>query len=149
MNVLYLIGELWNKDQNIRIIMGLGLWYLNATFNNISVISISWWSVLLVKETGVPRENHQPAASHRQTPHHEQDSNSHDIHLNTLKLHVHTSVVAMLDFTLAITIYNILAFECTWWMLFQKHVVCTKFDIYVFMTEGFIMIFENLLQKNI
>jgi hypothetical protein len=28
----------------------------NATGNNISVIS--WWSVLLVEETGVPRENH-------------------------------------------------------------------------------------------
>jgi hypothetical protein len=27
----------------------------NVTFNNISVIS--WWSVLLVEETGVPREN--------------------------------------------------------------------------------------------
>ena len=27
------------------------------TFNNISVIS--WWSILLVEETGVPRENHQ------------------------------------------------------------------------------------------
>ena len=26
----------------------------NATFNNISVIS--WWSVLLVEETGVPRK---------------------------------------------------------------------------------------------
>jgi len=34
----------------------------NATFNNISVIS--WWSVLLVEETGVPGENHRPAASH-------------------------------------------------------------------------------------
>jgi hypothetical protein len=30
----------------------------NTTFNNISLIS--WWSVLLVEETGVPRENHQP-----------------------------------------------------------------------------------------
>ena len=28
----------------------------NATFNNISVIS--WWSVLLVEETGVPGKNH-------------------------------------------------------------------------------------------
>jgi len=28
----------------------------NATFNNIS--AISWWSVLLVEETGVPGENH-------------------------------------------------------------------------------------------
>ena len=34
----------------------------NATFNNISVIS--WWSVLLLEETGVPRENHQPDTSH-------------------------------------------------------------------------------------
>jgi hypothetical protein len=54
----------------------------NATFNNISVIS--WCSVLLVEETGVPGENHRPAASPGQTlvlkivsstPRHEQDSN--------------------------------------------------------------------------
>ena len=37
----------------------------NVTFNNISVIS--WRSILLVEETGVPVENHQPAASHWQT----------------------------------------------------------------------------------
>ena len=35
---------------------------LNATFKNIS--AILWLSVLLVKETEVPRENHRPAASH-------------------------------------------------------------------------------------
>jgi hypothetical protein len=35
---------------------------LNATFNNISVLS--WLSVLLVGETGVLRENHRPATSH-------------------------------------------------------------------------------------
>jgi hypothetical protein len=34
----------------------------NATFNNISVISFR--SVLLVKETGVPGENHRHVASH-------------------------------------------------------------------------------------
>jgi hypothetical protein len=34
----------------------------DATLNNISVIL--WQSVLLVEETGVPGENHQPAASH-------------------------------------------------------------------------------------
>jgi hypothetical protein len=34
----------------------------NATFNNILVISGR--SVLLVEETGVPVENHQPVASH-------------------------------------------------------------------------------------
>ena len=33
-----------------------------ATFNNFSVIS--WQSVLLVEETEVPTENHQPATSH-------------------------------------------------------------------------------------
>jgi len=30
----------------------------NANFNNISVIS--WWSGLLLEETGVTRENHRP-----------------------------------------------------------------------------------------
>jgi hypothetical protein len=34
----------------------------NATFNNISVIS--WQSVLLVEETGVPGENKRPASNH-------------------------------------------------------------------------------------
>jgi hypothetical protein len=43
-------------------IAGVRALMFNATFNNISVIS--WQSVLLVKETGIPRENHQPAASH-------------------------------------------------------------------------------------
>jgi hypothetical protein len=52
-----------------------------ATFNNISVIK--WWSVLLVEETGVPRENNWPVASYWQillhnvvssTPRHERNS---------------------------------------------------------------------------
>ena len=43
-----------------------GLWFMvfNSTFNNILVIS--WRSVLLVKETGVPEINHRPVASHWQ-----------------------------------------------------------------------------------
>jgi len=54
----------------------------NATVSNISVLS--WLSVLFVEETGVPGENHRPAASHWQTlshnvvsstSPHEQDSN--------------------------------------------------------------------------
>ena len=40
----------------------VGFMVFNVTFNNISVIS--WWSVLLVEETGRPGENHQPAVSH-------------------------------------------------------------------------------------
>ena len=52
-----------SRDAHEEIKFGL-VWFmvLNATFNNISVIS--WWSVLLVEETGVPGENHRPAASH-------------------------------------------------------------------------------------
>jgi hypothetical protein len=38
---------------------------LNATFNNISVIT--WQSVLLVEKTEVLGENHRPATSHWQT----------------------------------------------------------------------------------
>jgi hypothetical protein len=34
----------------------------NVTFNNITVTS--WQSVVLVEETGIPGENHRPAASH-------------------------------------------------------------------------------------
>ena len=41
-----------------------GFMVLNATFNNISVIS--WRSVLLVEEIRGPGENHQPTASHWQ-----------------------------------------------------------------------------------
>jgi hypothetical protein len=39
-----------------------GFLVFNATFNNIS--AISWWSVLLVVETGVPGENHRLAISY-------------------------------------------------------------------------------------
>jgi hypothetical protein len=62
---------------------GLGFMVFNATFNSISIIS--WWSVLLVEETGVPGENHRPVTSHWQTlslnavsstPCHEWGSNS-------------------------------------------------------------------------
>ena len=50
-----------------------------------AVSATSWWSVLLVEETGVPRENQWPAVSHRQTlshnvvssiPRQERNSNS-------------------------------------------------------------------------
>jgi hypothetical protein len=49
----------------------------NTTFNNISVIL--WRSVLLVEETGVPRENHWLATSHWQTL-------SHNMVSSTLRL---------------------------------------------------------------
>jgi hypothetical protein len=43
----------------------LGLWCLMPHSTIFSVIS--WWSVWLVEETWVHRENHRPAASHWQT----------------------------------------------------------------------------------
>jgi hypothetical protein len=52
-------------------------WFMvfNATFNNISVIL--WLSVLLAEETGIPGENHRPAASHLQTLSHNVVSGTH------------------------------------------------------------------------
>ena len=55
----------------------------NATFNNISVIS--WRSILLVEETGIPGENHQPAASHLQTLSHNVVSSTP--HLSEVRTH--------------------------------------------------------------
>ena len=48
------------QDPWYSIISILGVF--NTTFNNIS--AISWWSVLLMEETRVHGENHQPVASH-------------------------------------------------------------------------------------
>jgi hypothetical protein len=39
--------------------VGLWLMVFNVTFN---IISVSWWLVLLVEETGGPGENHRPVA---------------------------------------------------------------------------------------
>jgi len=61
----------------------------NTTFNNISIIS--WLSVLLVEETGVPGETHRPVASHLQTfpdnvvsstPLHEHITMTFDMHIS-------------------------------------------------------------------
>jgi hypothetical protein len=48
---------------NTYFILGVEVMVFNATFNNISVIYRSA-QFLLMKETGVPEENHRPAASH-------------------------------------------------------------------------------------
>ena len=46
-----------------NIVWGLGLWSLTP-LSTIFQLYRTWWSVLLVGETGVPGENHQPVASH-------------------------------------------------------------------------------------
>ena len=45
-----------------KLMVWFGFMVFNATFNNI--LAISWRSFLLVEETDVPGENHQPVASH-------------------------------------------------------------------------------------
>ena len=65
-----LCSQITMKYINSSLVIGM-LWFefrvivLNDTFNNIS--DISWRLVLLVEETGVPRKNHRPVASHWQT----------------------------------------------------------------------------------
>jgi hypothetical protein len=54
--IIYLHLSSFNENQSTLIDITQ---FFNAT--------ISWQSVLLVKETGVPGENHKPAASHWQT----------------------------------------------------------------------------------
>ena len=50
-----------DNHERIYSIVWFGLMALNATFNNISLIS--WQSVLLVEETEVPEENHRQIVS--------------------------------------------------------------------------------------
>jgi hypothetical protein len=64
----------------------------NAIFNNISVIS--WQSVLLVEEIGIPGENHGPVPSHRQTLLHNVITNS--IQKRTQLLNVVTRNITVL-----------------------------------------------------
>jgi hypothetical protein len=47
-----------------KILYGVRIMVFKATFNNISVIS--WRSVLLLEEPGVPGENNRPVANHWQ-----------------------------------------------------------------------------------
>jgi hypothetical protein len=55
-NIKYMMIMVFGLDIRVMVMV------FNATFNNIS--AISWRSVLLVEETRVPGENHQPVASH-------------------------------------------------------------------------------------
>ena len=78
---MYFIVVLNDNDvENVRFRVRM----FNAIFNNISVIT--WPSVLLVEETGVPSENHRSVVSHGRTlsqnavlstPRYERDLNSH------------------------------------------------------------------------
>jgi len=62
---------------------------VNTIFNNVSVIS--WWSVLLVEETGLPRKKHWLTTSHWQSLSHKVVSSTHwDANSRCPSPHTHT-----------------------------------------------------------
>jgi hypothetical protein len=79
---------LYNKTGHSRLVVVAMVF--NATFNNISVISS--WSVLLVVENRVPRENHRPAASHWQAL-------SHKVHFAMSEIQTHNRLVMRYIYT--------------------------------------------------
>ena len=80
------------------------LMVFNATFNNISVIS--WWSVLLVLETGGPGENRQHVTSHWQTLLH------NIVHLALIEIELTTSVVIGTDIGSCKSNYHTITATC-------------------------------------
>ena len=119
-------SDLQHTQKEVRVTV------FNATFNNISVIS--WRSVLLVEETGVPGENHRPASSHWQTWLHYIVPSTPD--------HLSRNVV---NFGyILIRIVGVLApinFKILFWLrayliqrLLKKHIVYTQLDIKVLIT---------------
>jgi len=87
-----------------KIGLGLGLWCLMPlSTNNISVIL--WWSVLLVEDTEVPRENHRPTASHWKTL-------SHNVALSTPRLVIGNDCIGSYKFN-----YHTITTMTAPWML--------------------------------
>jgi len=84
----------WNTKSRCTLLQNKNIWYanlwcglslyrFNSTFNNMSLIS--WWSVLLLEETGVFKENHWPVTSHWQTLSH----NVEGVHLSMKGVRTH------------------------------------------------------------
>ena len=73
--------SLFDNQNKVNYKLPFLLSVLNATFNNISVIS--WRSVLFVEETGGPGENHRPVTSPRQTLSH------NVVHLALIEIRTH------------------------------------------------------------
>ena len=93
LHVIPLCYNSWNlkqRDKTLQFSNSHNFFHIPYTQHGVGWLSvnkvISWWSVLLVEETGVPEENNRPVARHWQTlshnavsstPHHERDSKSH------------------------------------------------------------------------
>jgi hypothetical protein len=84
--IQFVYQQYWSNYNNSTYVKTNKCWLLclkvfSANFNTISVVS--WWSVLLVEETGGPSENHRPVASHWQTLSH------NVIHLALIEIWTH------------------------------------------------------------
>ena len=106
----------FKKEDSMRI-KWLKVWFIvfNTAFNNISVIS--WLSVLLVEETGVPGENHRPAVSHWQT----------------LSQNVVSTPTAPIKITILLRTWN-----TTKWNTIFRHNFCCLWTLYLVITCTFI-----------
>jgi hypothetical protein len=95
----------------------LEVWFivLNTVFNNISVIS--WLSVLLVEETGVPGENYRPAVNRWQT----------------LSQNVVSTPTAPIKITILLRTWN-----TTKWNIIFRHNFCCLWTLYLVITCTFI-----------
>jgi hypothetical protein len=99
----------------IMIMHKWGFIVLNTVFNNISVIS--WLSVLLVEETGVPGENHRPAVNRWQT----------------LSQNVVSTPTAPIKITILLRTWN-----TTKWNIIFRHNFCCLWTLYLVITCTFI-----------
>ena len=82
LNVCLVIWRVLSLSVNISSLVWFGLMPLSTIFQ------LSWWSVLLVEETGVPGESHWPVASNWQTLSHNVISSAprHELGLNIATL---------------------------------------------------------------
>jgi hypothetical protein len=100
---------------------------LNATFNNISVIS--WRSVLFVEETRLPGEHHRPVENHWQTLSHNVESSTpnHELGSNS-QLHQTSNIYHSVAYFQQYFSYIMVArFIGGWnWSIQRKPSICHK-----------------------
>jgi hypothetical protein len=96
----------------------------NATFNNIS--AISWRSVLLVEETGVPGKTHRPVASHWQTLSHNVSLIDTMFNINLMKIRFYCIFFSIFFFGDKLTSNNIPfgVMTCKCSFVFYRPIIC-------------------------
>ena len=95
---------------------GFGLWCLTPLS---TIFQLYRESVLLVEETGVPRENHRPVASHWQTLSHNVVSSTprHELkqdYLNLLNIYITKTLMASVRLLHLCSIYQLVSYAHQW-----------------------------------